>query len=63
MSESWQPLTVPIRSRLGRAVHWPSVYLRYRRAGASRRSAWRLTHWIIWYAFIPPPAPPSDPEK
>lgn len=41
---------VPLRARWARALRWPAIYRRYRRVpGVSRREAWRLTHFAIWY--------------
>lgn len=49
MSEGTYPIPLRRRSRMKRALRFPMFLLQYRRAGASWRSAWRLTHWIIWY--------------
>ena len=42
-------VVVPFRVRASRALWWPISVYRYHRAGLSWRSAWRVTHWQIWY--------------
>ncbi len=38
-----------VRARWKRALQWPWLLIGFRRAGASWRSAWRLTHHVVWY--------------
>lgn len=42
-------ITLPLPSRLRRAIRWPVLLWRYRCRGVTWRTAWRLTHWVIWY--------------
>lgn len=41
------------RARYKRALRWPVILWNFRKAGASWGTAWRLTHWVIWYQFTP----------
>lgn len=42
-------IQLPVRTRWKRACRWPALVWAYRRAGVSWTTAFRLTHWVIWY--------------
>lgn len=42
-------MELPVRARWKRTMRWPAILWAYRKSGASWRTAWRLTHWVIWY--------------